>query len=510
MEWHSSQIIGYRNSQGNGAVFHAFDPTTGKALSPVFREATGDEINDAVNQAQKAFTTYRKSTASRRSSFLEAIASNIEALGDGLLQTIHEETALPLARLVGERSRTTGQLRLFAQLLREGRWNKVIVDEAVPDRKPAPRPEMIQIQIPIGVVAIFGASNFPLAFSVAGGDTASALAAGCPVVFKAHPAHPASCQLVGNAIAQAARETEMPDGVFSLLHGFSHEMGGMLVTHPLIKAVAFTGSFKGGKSLYDLGVRRKEPIPVYAEMGSVNPVFFLPEALKQGGETLAVQFAQSVTLGSGQFCTNPGLCIFINNADSRMFIQQTASAMSASIIHPLLTKSISEAYASGLEKQQKLPGVQVVSVRTEKNIDPAIQTVSAKYVLEHPDYFEELFGPSTLAVLADSYEEMYLIIEKMPGQLTGSIYAANNDNPQAIELIDRLTQKVGRVVMNGFPTGVEVSHAMVHGGPFPATTDSRVTSVGTTSIYRFTRPVCYQNFSSLFGSTHAFILKSLT
>jgi 2,5-dioxopentanoate dehydrogenase len=496
MESQSSQIIGYRNIKGNGPVYQAFDPVTGKALAPRFREATADEINEAVALAQSAFTPYRKTTALQRSLFLDTIAANIDALGDELLQTIHGETALPLPRLTGERSRTTSQLKLFAQLLREGNWNKIIVDEALPDRKPAPRPEMIQIQVPIGVVAVFGASNFPLAFSVGGGDTASALAAGCPVVFKAHPAHPASCQLVGAAIVKAAQETNMPEGVFSLLHGFSHEMGGLLVTHPQIKAVAFTGSFKGGKALYDQGVRRKEPIPVYAEMGSVNPVFFLPESVREGGEGLAIQFAQSVTLGSGQFCTNPGLCVFINNEASKLFIQQTADAMSAAVIHPLLTKSISEAYTKGLIKQQKMPGVQVVSTITEKKIYPSIQSVSAKNVLRYPDYFEELFGPSTLAVLADSIEEMYQIIENMPGQLTGSIHAAEKDHPLALELMDRLTQKVGRVVMNGFPTGVEVSHAMVHGGPYPATTDSRVTSVGTTSIYRFTRPVCYQNIPS--------------
>jgi NADP-dependent aldehyde dehydrogenase len=286
----------------------------------------------------------------------------------------------------------------------------------------------------------------------------------------------------------------MPDGVFSLLHGFSHQMGGMLVTNPLIKAVAFTGSFKGGKALYDLAVRRKEPIPVYAEMGSVNPVFFLPEAVKQGGDRLAEQFAQSVTQGSGQFCTNPGLCILMNTGESRSFIQKTAAAMSATTIHPLLTQAITEAYISGLQKQMTLPGAHVVSAKSEMKVWPALLSVSAKELLQIPEYFEELFGPSTVAVFADHEEEIFQIAEKMPGQLTASIHAAEKDFPIAKELLDLLTQKAGRLVMNGFPTGVEVSHAMVHGGPFPATTNSRSTSVGTTSIYRFTRPVCYQNF----------------
>jgi NADP-dependent aldehyde dehydrogenase len=496
MEIVPSQIIGYHNTQSNGATFYGYNPVTAKPLSTAFREATDVEIKESVELAHKAFAPYRKTTPAQRSLFLEAIAAHIEAMGDDLLNIINEETALPLTRLSGERSRTTGQLKLFSQLLREGKWNKEIVDEALPDRKPASRPEIIQRQTPIGVVAVFGASNFPLAFSVAGGDTASALAAGCPVVFKAHPAHPATCQLVGNAITKAAKDTGMPDGVFSMLHGFSHETGGMLVTNPLIKAVAFTGSFKGGKALYDLASRRKEPIPVYAEMGSVNPVFFLPQAVKQGGETLASQFAQSVTLGSGQFCTNPGLCVFINNDESKSFIQKLAASMSASAIHPLLTKGISDAYKSGLKKQNKLPGATRVITKAESEIEPSVISVNAKDVLHYPDYFEEVFGPSTVAVLADSYDEIHQLIEMMPGQLTGTIHAAENEFQTAKELIDRLTQKVGRVVMNGFPTGVEVCHAMVHGGPYPATTDSRVTSVGTGSIYRFTRPVCYQNIPS--------------
>jgi NADP-dependent aldehyde dehydrogenase len=352
---------------------------------------------------------------------------------------------------------------------------------------------MIQMQVPIGVVAVFGASNFPLAFSVAGGDTVSALASGCPVVFKAHPAHPATCQLMGNAIAKAAKETGMPDGTFSMLHGLSNEVGGTLVTHPLIKAVAFTGSFRGGKALYDLAVRRPEPIPVYAEMGSVNPVFFLPEAVKLGGETLATQFGQSVTMGSGQFCTNPGLCILINNEESKLFIQHVANGLSATPVHPMLTKGITDAYISGLGKQHKMTGASILTITSETDIKPSIISVSAKNLMKQPDYFEEVFGPSTVAVLVDSYDEMFRLAEVMPGQLTGTIHAAENDYPTAKELIELLTQKVGRVIMNGFPTGVEVSHAMVHGGPYPATTDSRVTSVGTSSIYRFTRPVCYQN-----------------
>ena len=488
-----SQIIGYRNVQSNGEIFHGYNPGSGKPLPPSFREASKSEINESIALAHLAFSAYRKIGSYQKSVFLETIASNIEALGDDLLKIINEETALPLARLTGERGRTTGQLRLFAQLLRDGNWNKEIVDEPLPERKPVARPGMIQMQVPIGVVAVFGASNFPLAFSVAGGDTVSALAAGCPVVFKAHPAHPATCQLVGDAIAKAAKETGMPDGTFSMLHGRSNEVGGALVIHPLIKAVAFTGSFKGGKSLYDLAVRRPEPIPVYAEMGSVNPVFLLPEAVRLGGESLASQFGQSVTLGSGQFCTNPGFCILINNEESKLFIQHVANGLSVTSIHPMLTKGIADAYKSGLERQYKISGDPIPDMNHDADIRANIITISAKSLMANPDYFEEVFGPSTVAVLSDNYDEMFRVAEVMPGQLTGTIHAAENDNPTAIKLIELLTQKVGRVIMNGFPTGVEVCHAMVHGGPYPATTDSRVTSVGTTSIYRFTRPVCYQN-----------------
>lgn len=493
MEIIPSQIIGFRFPPGNGEIFFGYNPNTESVLETAFHEASGQDIREAVDLAHFAFSSYRNTSAENKSLFLETIAANIEALGDELLGIIHDETALPLARLTGERSRTVGQLRLFAKLLKDGNWNRVIRDEALPDRKPIPRPEMLQMQKPIGVVVVFGSSNFPLAFSVAGGDTTAALAAGCPVIFKAHPAHPATSQLIGRAIAEAAKKTGMPDGVFSMLHGFSHEIGGSLVTHPLVKAVAFTGSFRGGKSLYDLAARRKEPIPVYAEMGSVNPVFFLPDAVKTGGDSLATQFAQSVTLGTGQFCTNPGLSVFLNNEESKTFITKVAAAVSAINLHPFLTSAIAGAYQAGLEKQKKLPGASTVSEVAGNNIVSHISMVSAKNVIGHPEYFEELFGPSTIAVIADNVEELKKIIEIMPGQLTATIQAAEKDYPLATILIDELTQKAGRLVMNGFPTGVEVCHSMVHGGPFPATTDSRVTSVGTTSIYRFTRPVCYQN-----------------
>jgi 2,5-dioxopentanoate dehydrogenase len=493
-----TQIIGNALPFSNGTPFQAYNPATGAALPTVFNDATPADIEKAVDVAYQAFSIYRKVSDVQKSAFLEAIATNIEALGDDFLQIIHQETGLPLPRLTGERGRTTGQLRLFAQLLRGGDWNKPIIDAALPDRQPAPRPELRQIQVPIGVVAVFGASNFPLAFSVAGGDTASALAAGCPVVFKAHPAHPATCQLVGEAIAKAAAETGMPDGVFSMLHGISHAVGGVLVKAPSVKAVAFTGSFKGGKALYDLAVRRAEPIPVYAEMGSVNPVFFLPECVKLGGNVLANQFAASVTMGSGQFCTNPGVCVFIESADSQAFIQTMAQTMAQTSLHPMLTKGIAEAYKNGIEKQKNLENAQAISPKTEGHISPNVLVTTAKTVIKNPAFLEEVFGPSTVAIMAKDINEMYQLINVLPGQLTATVQAAEAEYPIAEALIELLTDKAGRILLNNFPTGVEVSAAMVHGGPFPATTFSGSTSVGTTAIYRFTRPVCFQNMPAFF------------
>jgi len=488
------QIIGYRNAPPKGENFTGHDMLHRETLS--FPDAAPEEIEAAVSLAGEAFGYYRKFSSLQRAEFLEAIAGGIEALGDELLRLVHEETSLPLARLAGERSRTTGQLRMFARLLRDEKWNPEIKDEALPDRKPAPKPRLEQKLVALGPVAVFGASNFPLAFSVAGGDTASAFAAGCPVVFKAHPAHPATCQLIGSVIAACARQCGLPEGVFALLHGRSQQTGSSLVTHPQIRAVAFTGSFKGGKALYDLAVRRPEPIPVYAEMGSVNPVFFLPGALNGPAEALAQKLAQSVTLGSGQFCTNPGVCVFIDSPQSRRFTEELAMALSACNLHPMLTEQIAGSYIEGSRKQEALKGAEQLVAIKENKIHPHLVRVSAKYALKDPGYFEEVFGPSTVAVMTESFEEMLRLAAGMPGQLTATVHASEKDFTDARELIDQLVLKAGRLILNEFPTGVEVSPAMVHGGPFPATTDSRSTSVGTGSIYRFLRPVCFQNMPS--------------
>ncbi len=494
MELKIGQLIAGTISSKIESCFTAYNPATGEALNPSVPEASVEEVEAAVNVASEAFESFSKTTGTIRASFLEAIANNIDALGDQLLDTAHLETALPLARLTGERGRTTSQLKLFANLVKNGNWKRAIVDGALPERQPLPRPDLRQMQIPLGVVAIFGSSNFPLAFSVAGGDTAAALAAGCPVVFKAHPAHPSTSQLIGEAIVKAGRETGIHAGVFSMVHGFSNQVGSDLVSHPLVKAVAFTGSFKGGKALYDLCVKRNEPIPVYAEMGSVNPVFFLPNAIEKNGEQLAKNFAASIAQGSGQFCTNPGLFVLLNSEKSKKFISDVSEAIAAITLHPMLTKKIADGYHDGIKNQLKLTGAKAVSKINYNAVAPSIVQTTCKHVLDTNSYFDEVFGPSSLAVIADDMEEVKSFIEKMPGQLTATIHASEKEISEVGSLVEKLQHKVGRIVFNSFPTGVEVCNAMVHGGPFPASTDSRSTSVGTTSIYRFVRPVCYQGF----------------
>lgn len=486
------QLIGNTVSQAGTQPFTGYNRLTNTPLDPTFYEATPAEIEQAVQLADEAFWIYRKKSGAERAAFLEAIAEEILALGDDLIQTARLESALPEARLLGERGRTTGQLRLFADFIRDNAWVRPIIDPAQPDRQPLPRPDLRQQQLALGPVAIFGASNFPFAFSVAGGDTVSALAAGCPVVFKAHPAHPITCELVGKAIVKAAQRTDMPEGVFSMVQGVSHRVGETLVTHALIKAVGFTGSFRGGKALYDLAVRRNEPIPVYAEMGSTNPVFFLPGALSQNAAGLATAFAGSVTLGMGQFCTNPGL--FVIPREQTAFAEQVAEKLNQATVSPLLTEGIQTAYLQGIAQQQQAHGTTVLTDWNAAEIRPHLLLTTVGQTEQHPELTEEVFGPSTVGVVANSKAEMLAFARKLRGHLTATIHGTEADLAEYEDLVDILTTKVGRILFNGFPTGVEVSHAMVHGGPYPATTDSRTTSVGTTAIYRFTRPVCFQDF----------------
>lgn len=490
-------FIGKNPSAAGTSTFHAINPATGEALQPAFHEATTDEVDAAVQQAATAFQVYRKKSGEERAMFLEAIAEEILAL-EGLGQRYTAESGLPEGRFQGERGRTVFQLRLFAQLLREGSWVDARIDPALPDRQPLPRPDVRSMEQAIGPVGVFGASNFPLAFSVAGGDTASALAAGCTVVVKAHPAHPGTCELVATAILAAAEKTGMPNGVFSMVHGTSTAVGMAIVQHPTIKAVGFTGSFRGGKALFDAAAQRPEPIPVYAEMGSTNPVFILPNALRQNGGDIAKGLAASVTLGVGQFCTNPGLTILEKTAVASGFLDNLSQNIQASAAGVMLTVGIQQAYERGVSELAQQNGVQNLAkgqaasaaIRGEANLF----TVDATDFLSNKKLEEEVFGPSTLAVQTSTRDELMQVAAKLGGHLTASVFGTPEDLENYQDLLDLLAQKVGRLILNAYPTGVEVCHAMIHGGPYPATTDSRTTSVGTAAITRFTRPVCFQGF----------------
>ncbi|MEP6849355.1 MAG: aldehyde dehydrogenase (NADP(+)) [Acidobacteriota bacterium] len=488
-----------RTRTGNGnVIFRAVNPATGDNLAPDYFEATIDEINEAVLKANEAFQKYRIKSGQEKAILLETIAEEITALGDDLIKRCCNETGLPEARIIGELGRTIKQLNLFAQLLRESSWVDARIDTAIPARQPIPKPDIRSLQKPLGAVGIFGASNFPLAFSVAGGDTVSALAAGCTVVVKAHPAHPGTCEMIAAAFQKAIEKSDLPDGIFSMVQGSSVEVGMAIVKHPLIKAIGFTGSFKGGKAIFDAAVRREEPIPVYAEMGSTNPVFILPNTLQKNGETIAKGLAGSVTLGVGQFCTNPGIVVIQNSDDSQIFQRQLAKNIQDVDAGVMLTSEIQEAYGSGIATLAEQSGVELITSGANKN-EPNhaaahLLKTSAAYFLSNGLLQEEVFGPSTLAVEANSREELLKIAQNLSGHLTATIFGTEEDFKNFGELISILEQKVGRLIINGFPTGVEVCDSMVHGGPFPATTDCRTTSVGTAAITRFTRPVCYQNF----------------
>ncbi len=498
MELTGQQFIGNQQSNQNSKTFQAVNPSTGESLETNFHEATTGEVDEAVQKAEKAFQVYRKKSGVEKAGFLDKIGEEIMNLGDALIQRCMQETGLPEARLQGERGRTVNQLKLFAQLLREGSWVDARIDTAQPDRQPLPKPDVRQMHIALGPVGIFGASNFPLAFSVAGGDTASALAAGCSIVVKAHPAHPGTSEMIGRAIVMAAEAEGMPEGVFSLVHGASHEVGMAIVQHPLIKAVGFTGSFRGGKALYDAAVKREEPIPVYAEMGSINPVFVLPGALKERGEKIAQGLAGSVTLGVGQFCTNPGVVMALQSDEAESLISETGKHLSEAAAGTMLTAGIKKAYTSGVEKFKGVSEVAVVAngkgEEGESKGQAHILRTTATNFLQHPELSEEVFGPSTLAVSANSKEELLKVAQNLDGHLTATIHGTEEDLEEFSELVAVLERKVGRLLFNGFPTGVEVCHSMVHGGPYPATTDSRTTSVGTAAIVRFARPLCYQDF----------------
>ncbi len=491
-------FIGNEQSGPAMATFRAVNPATGAEMPPAFHEATPQEIDQAIRKAEQAFLAYSKRSGQERALFLETIADEIITLGDALIKRCGEETGLTEARLASERGRTVNQLRLFASLLREGSWVDARIDTADPNRQPAPKPDIRSMQKALGPVGIFGASNFPLAFSVAGGDTASALAAGCTIVVKAHPSHPGTCEMIAHAIMNAISKCNMPSGTFSMVHGTSTEVGMAIVKHPLIKAIGFTGSFRGGKAIFDAAAQRPVPIPVYAEMGSTNPVFILPGALRERKAEIAKGLTASVTLGAGQFCTNPGLVFFEECADAAPFQKLAAENFQEVAAATMLNAQIHRAYESGIEKLGKQ--ADVVTLAKGKSGEEGFQGVghlfqtNARNFLANAHLEEEIFGPSTLAVTASSKAELFDLAQKLNGHLTATLWATDDDLKEYADLIAILERKTGRLIINGFPTGVEVCHAMIHGGPFPATTDSRTTSVGTAAITRFTRPVCYQNF----------------
>jgi 2,5-dioxopentanoate dehydrogenase len=494
-----SLIAGSPGSTG-GKIFHAFNPATNERLAPDFHEASSVEVALALEAANAAFALYRARPAEARAQFLDAIAAEIESLGDTLLQRACAETGLPLARITGERGRTCGQLRLFAQVVREGSWVDARIDPALPDRQPLPRPDLRRMLQPLGPVAVFGSSNFPLAFSVAGGDTASAFAAGCSVVVKAHRAHPGTAELVGGAITRAAAACGLPAGVFSLIHGGGATVGIEMVKHPATAAVGFTGSHAAGRALFDAAATRPHPIPVFAEMSSLNPVFLLPGAVQERGAAIATGLLGSFTLGVGQFCTKPGLVFAVRGPETDAFLQALSTAVHAAPCGTMLTSGIRSAFLENRDKVTAIPGVQRLSAAAAAGIAepgcsmaPSIATTTAQNFLTHPMLATEAFGPFTLLVIADHLREFDSCAMVLDGQLTATLHGNAADLAAARPLLAELERKAGRIVINAFPTGVEVCHAMNHGGPYPATTDVRFTSVGTAAMLRFARPVCYQS-----------------
>ena len=475
-------------------TFRGVDALTGAPLDPAFAAAGPAEVERACALAEAAFPSFSETEPARRAQFLDALAEAIVDLGPSLIERAGTETGLPQARLEGERGRTIGQLRQFADLVRSGDWVRATIDMALPDRRPLPRPDLRRRHVGVGPVAVFGASNFPLAFSVAGGDTASALAAGCPVVFKGHPAHPGTGEMVARAVRAAVASQDLHEGVFSYLPGPSQALGTALVADPRIKAVGFTGSRAGGLALAQVAARRPLPIPVYAEMSAVNPVVLMPAALRARAAELGAAFVQSLTLGAGQFCTNPGLLIGLAGPDLDTFAEAAAEALRASAPHTMLTPGIRDRFAEAVEAMASRDGVRLlVHDAGEKGRAPtALFRVDAVRFLAEPALAEEMFGPAALLVVVADRAEMVRVIEALEGKLTATLHIDPADEADAAGLVPLLARKAGRVLANGWPTGVEVAPAMVHGGPYPATTDGRTTSVGTLAIERFLRPVCYQ------------------
>lgn len=497
MNMQEQNRLGFDMSTGTGHFFQSFNASTGEVLPTRFYVAGVDDVNTALAKADIAAGILSKIPAERKAVFLRSIGDKILSLGDELVQTACKETGLPEARVISERGRTIYQINLFAQLLEEGSWVDAVIEAAQPERTPVPKPDIRKMLHGIGPVVVFSASNFPLAFSTAGGDTISALAAGNPVIVKAHPSHPATNALISGAIVAAARENSMPDGIFSTLYSNTYELGLNLVQHPSTKSVAFTGSFQGGMALYKAALQREEPIPVFAEMGSVNPVILLPGSLQQDNGKLVKTLAGSIGLGAGQFCTNPGLIAVVDGDSLNDFMEGMVKEVSEMQPQIMLNTGIWENYHKRRALALKEKGVGLFAGSNKQLAPgralPLLAKVKFKDFKQNPTLHEEIFGPFSLLVVCEDIDELGQFASILKGQLTCSVFTGDGDLSDHRQLIDVLTLKCGRLIFNSVPTGVEVCHAMQHGGPFPATTDARFTSVGTSAIKRFVRPVAYQD-----------------
>jgi 2,5-dioxopentanoate dehydrogenase len=500
MALHGQHLIAGQKTTSSGTPFQAINPSTSHLMEPLFHEAGGAEVNAAVVAADEAFDSLRAASVETRAKLLEVLAEKIQGLGDELLSRAQAETALPMARLQGERARAIGQCKLFANLIREGSWAQPSIDHAIPDRQPLPKPDVRRVMQPIGPVVVFGASNFPFAIGVVGTDTVCALAAGCSVVVKGHPAHPGTCELLAGCVVAALEEVGLPAGAFSLLHGKGNELGTLLVKHPLVEAVAFTGSLRGGRALFDLACSRPRPIPFYGEMGSVNPVFVLPGALQARGSQIADAYVQSVTMGVGQFCTNPALVLGVKGAELDRFVSAAAAAAEKFPPSTMLHPGICSAYEQGTKGIEATSGLSIVGKSITEPSTTATQAACVIYktdiaTLEKEEHLQhEVFGPCSIVTECSSKADLLRFARGLQGQLTATLHGTPEDLVEHADLVRILERKVGRLIFNGFPTGIEVCPSMHHGGPYPAATHSFFTSIGTASIYRFVRPVCYQNF----------------
>jgi NADP-dependent aldehyde dehydrogenase len=493
-------FIAGREAPCNRSPFHATNANTGEQLEPAFCEATADHANEALLAADGAFDALRTASAETRARLLETLAEEIVALGDALLDRAHAETALPMARLTGERGRAVMQCKMFANLIREGSWAEASIDRALPDRQPVPKPDIRRVLMPVGPIVVFGASNFPFAIGIVGTDTLCALAAGCPVVVKGHPAHPGTCEMLARAVMNALRKTGLPDGSFSMLHGRGHDIGIELVKHPLTQAVAFTGSLKGGRALFDVASSRPHPIPFYGEMGSINPVFLLPGALKERAAKIAEGYIGSVTMGVGQFCTNPAVVLGLVSGELKEFIDTASALAKKAAPQSMLHSGIQQAYEAGTAvwhtvKGLNLAGESETPVNAEATQVPTRIFTTTLEVLEgNEELRREVFGPCSIVTECGDLEDLLRFANNLDGQLTATVHGTADDLKEFAPLIRVLERKAGRIVFNGFPTGIEPCPSMHHGGPYPAATHSFFTSIGTGSIYRFVRPVCFQGF----------------